>query len=150
MLKCFIQKSFIGFILATLAFSPLLANPDYLIEDQPLVIEKCIQFEQKGILKQTKNGYLYLDISNDFIGEVLPLIEVQGKIIPPSYYKSKKGIGAHISVMHKDEQILNEIWEIKELGQLSRDQDVTLLCHCIGVDKHCHRFVIRALVEKGN
>jgi uncharacterized protein YeaO (DUF488 family) len=40
--------------------------------------------------------------------------------------------------------------EIKELGQLSQDQDVTLLCHCIGADKHCHRFVIRELVEKGN
>lgn len=40
--------------------------------------------------------------------------------------------------------------EIKELGQLSRNQDVTLLCHCIGKDKHCHRFVIHELVEKGN
>ena len=40
--------------------------------------------------------------------------------------------------------------EIQELGQLSRDQDVTLLCHCIDLDKHCHRFLISELVEKGN
>jgi uncharacterized protein YeaO (DUF488 family) len=40
--------------------------------------------------------------------------------------------------------------EIKELGRLSKDQNVTLLCHCIGKDKHCHRFVISGLVEKGN
>ena len=38
--------------------------------------------------------------------------------------------------------------EIKELKQLSKDQDVTLLCHCVGMDKHCHRFVISELVEK--
>ena len=40
--------------------------------------------------------------------------------------------------------------EIKELKQLSKDQDVTLLCHCVGMDKHCHRFVISELVEKGS
>jgi uncharacterized protein YeaO (DUF488 family) len=40
--------------------------------------------------------------------------------------------------------------EIKELGQMSRDQDVTLLCHCIGMDKHCHRFIIQELVEREN
>lgn len=40
--------------------------------------------------------------------------------------------------------------EIKELGQVSRDQDVTLLCHCIGMDKHCHRFIIQELVEREN
>jgi len=40
--------------------------------------------------------------------------------------------------------------EIKELRQMSRDQDVTLLCHCIGMDKHCHRFIIQELVEREN
>ena len=40
--------------------------------------------------------------------------------------------------------------EIQELGQMSRDQDVTLLCHCIGRDKHCHRFAINKLIAKGN
>jgi uncharacterized protein YeaO (DUF488 family) len=40
--------------------------------------------------------------------------------------------------------------EIKELGQMSRDQVVTLLCHCIGMDKDCHRFIIQELVEREN
>ena len=40
--------------------------------------------------------------------------------------------------------------EIKELGRLGRNQDVTLLCHCIGKDKHCHRFIVAELVKKGN
>ena len=43
--------------------------------------------------------------------------KTRGKIVPPRHYTSKKGIGAHISVMYENEQILNEIWEIKELGQ---------------------------------
>jgi hypothetical protein len=93
------------------------AEQDYQIEFQPQVIEKVIQFEQKGILKQKDNGYLYVEVSKDFIAQVLPLIEVPGRIVPPRHYTSKKGIGAHISVMYENERIMNEIWEIKELGQ---------------------------------
>lgn len=89
---------------------------DYHVELQPVVIEKTIQIEQKGILKQKDNGYLYLEVSDDFISEILPLIVAPGKIVPPHHYTSKKGIGAHISVMYESEQIAHEIWEIEELG----------------------------------
>ena len=117
MLKSFIQKLFVFVILTTSLFSPAFAAEDYLVENQPQVIEKVVQFVQKGILKQKDNGYLYVEVSKDFIAEALPLIDAQGKIVPPRHYTSKKGIGAHISVMYENEQILNEIWEIKELGQ---------------------------------
>jgi len=117
MLKRFIQKIFAVAILATSLTSPAFADIDYQIEFQPQVIEKVIQFEQKGILKQKDNGYLYVEVSRDFIAQVLPLIGAPGKLVPPRHYTSKKGIGAHISVMYENEQILNEIWEIKELGQ---------------------------------
>lgn len=117
MLRSFIYKFLTLAILATSLSSPVFAVQDYQIESQPQVIEKVVQIEQKGILKQKDNGYLYLEVSNDFIGEVLPLIDAPGKIVPPRHYTSKKGIGAHISVMYENEQILNEIWEIKELGQ---------------------------------
>ena len=117
MLKSFIQKFFVTVILTTSLFTPLFAAVDYQVENQPQVIEKVVQFEQKGILKQKDNGYLYVEVSKDFIAEALPLIDAQGKIVPPRHYTSKKGIGAHISVMYENEQILNEIWEIKELGQ---------------------------------
>jgi hypothetical protein len=113
-------KKIIQRIVLVITFSifalPLLAG-DYQIEDQPLVLEKVIQLEQKGILKQKENGYLYLDVSNDYIREALPLLEIPGKIVPPSHFSTKKGIGAHISVMYETEQIVNDIWEIKELGQ---------------------------------
>ncbi len=117
MLKSFIQKLFILVVLTISLVSPTYAVVDYQVEHQPQIIEKVVQFEQKGILKQKDNGYLYVEVSRDFIAESLPLIDAQGKIVPPRHYTSKKGIGAHISVMYENEQILNEIWEIKELGQ---------------------------------
>lgn len=117
MLKSFIQKFFVIVVLTTSLFSPAFAAEDYQIENQPQVIETVVQIQQKGILKQKDNGYLYVEVSKDFIAEALPLIDAPGKIVPPRHYTSKKGIGAHISVMYENEQILNEIWEIKELGQ---------------------------------
>lgn len=117
MLKSFLKKFFVIVILTTSLVSQAFAKDDYQVENQPQVIEKVVQFEQTGILKQKDNGYLYVEVSRDFIAEALPLIDAQGKIVPPKHYTSKKGIGAHISVMYEDEQILNEIWEIKELGQ---------------------------------
>lgn len=117
MLKSFIQKFLATVIMTTSLSLPVFAAEDYHIEDQPHVIEAVVQIQQKGILKQKDNGYLYLDVSNDFIGHALPLIDALGRLEPPRHYVSKKGIGAHISVMYENEQILNEIWEIKELGQ---------------------------------
>jgi hypothetical protein len=117
MLRSFIQKSIAIVILTTTLSLSLFAADDFQVEYQPQVIETVVQIPQKGILKQKDNGYLYLEVSKDFIAEVLPLIDVPGKIVPPRHYTSKKGIGAHISVMYENEQILNEIWEINELGQ---------------------------------
>ena len=116
MLKSFIQKFFVIVILTSSFFSPAFAA-DYQVENQPQILETVTQIQQKGILKQKDNGYLYVEVSRDFIAEALPLIDAPGKIVPPRHYTSKKGIGAHISVMYENEQILNEIWEIKELGQ---------------------------------
>jgi hypothetical protein len=117
MLKNAIQKFFVITLLATSLIAPVFAANDFQVEDRPEMIEAAAQFPQKGILKQKDNGYLYLEVSKNFIAELLPLINSPGKIVPPNHYTSKKGIGAHISVMYENEQILNEIWEIKELGQ---------------------------------
>lgn len=117
MLKRFIQSLVIIVILTSSLIAPAFAADDYQVESQPQVIEKVALFDLKGILKQKANGYLYVEVSRDFIAEALPLIDAPGKIVPPRHYTSKKGIGAHISVMYEDEQISNEIWEIQELGQ---------------------------------
>lgn len=95
----------------------LLAKVDYQVEDQPKVIEATISLDHLGILKQKDNGYLYVEVPNEYISALLPLIDCQGRIVPPSHYTSKKGIGAHISVMYENERIDNEIWNIDELGE---------------------------------
>lgn len=117
MLKVFVRKLIVIAALATAIFSCELFAGDYKIEFQPVVTERAAMIEHKGVLKQKSNGYLYLEVSNDFIGEILPLIIAPGTIVPPHHYTTKTGIGAHISVMYEDEQINNDIWEIAELGQ---------------------------------
>jgi hypothetical protein len=109
----YLMTALVAVFSATAAFSAV----DYKIENQPNVIEKALQLEHKGILKQKPNGYLYVEVSKDFIAQILPLIEAPGKLDPPKHYKSKKGIGAHISVMYENERIENEIWNLPELGQ---------------------------------
>lgn len=116
MFKGFIHKSFVIIILQ-LKFFNLAFSSDYQIECQPLVIEKIASLPQKGILKQKENGYLYIDVCDEYITEALSVLEAPGKILPPGNYRNKNGIGAHISVMYETEQIIHEIWDIKELGQ---------------------------------
>lgn len=117
MIKNFIQKVFIAALMAASFCSFAYTANEFHVEDQPAAIEQVVQIEQKGILKQKPNGYLYIDVSNDYISKVLPMIDVPGKIVPLRCYENQKGIGAHISVMYEKEQIENEIWEIAELGQ---------------------------------
>lgn len=117
MLNSFIRKFLFIIVLTTSLSSPIFAVDDFQVEYQPQVIEKVIQFEKKSILKQKANGYLYVEVSRDFIAEALPLIDAPGKIVHPSHYTSKKGIGAHISIIYENELIEHEIWEIDELGQ---------------------------------
>jgi hypothetical protein len=116
MLKNIIHKFL---LIATLAFSfnSFLYAGDFCVEDQPQVLEQVLQITPKGTLKQKDNGYLYVEVAGDFIAQALALIDAPGKLVPPRHYTSKKGIGAHISVMYENEQIENEIWEIAELGQ---------------------------------
>ncbi len=104
-------------LLSVLISSSAYCAVDYVVEDQPFILEKVAEFTAKGVLKQKPNGYLYVEVAREYIADILPLIDAKGKIVPPRHYSSKKGIGAHISVMYENEQIENEIWEIAELGK---------------------------------
>jgi len=37
--------------------------------------------------------------------------------------------------------------KIQELRQLSKNKDVTMLCHCYNVGDHCHRYLIRDIIK---
>ena len=72
----------------------------------------------KGILQQTNEGYIYLKIDDQFIYSLFPLLQIKGKTLPP-YFSEPYNIGAHISVIYKEEfQKSFEILKIEELGTL--------------------------------
>lgn len=96
----------------------LLANVDYQVENQPKVIEATASLDHHGVLKQKDNGYLYVEVPNEYISVLLPMIDCEGRIVPPRHYTSKKGIGAHVSVMYENERIDHEIWNVDEMGEV--------------------------------
>ena len=58
-------------------------------------------FPSSGVLKNT-NGFVYLDISDRFIHELVPLIQESGFETPP-YFGKESLAGAHISVIFPEE-----------------------------------------------
>jgi hypothetical protein len=75
----------------------------------------------RGKLKQTDDGFVYLDISNNFIHGFFPLLEEEEGIEKPPYFSKNKtcqGLGAHVSVISPDElEEFDEQPKIKELGE---------------------------------
>ncbi|MFZ0564627.1 MAG: hypothetical protein WAM28_00290 [Chlamydiales bacterium] len=113
-MKINLKKLILSFLLVPCA---LFAKNGGQVEDQPQVLEKAMSLDAFGALKEKRNGYLYLDLPNEYISELLPLINCPGQMIPPPHFESKQGIGAHISVIDTDERIKHDIWEIDEIGQ---------------------------------
>lgn len=113
-IQCFLLLA----VFSTSFFTTLDARIDYEVEAQAQVLEQAATIEHRGVLKSKANGFVYLDVSNEFIASLLPLIEAPGRLDPPADYKSKKGIGAHISVIYEDERLKNDIWEMSELSQM--------------------------------
>ena len=71
----------------------------------------------KGLLKKTRDNFVYLDISNDVINGFVSILDHEGVDKPPYNIKSFNSVGAHISVIGTDEYNDHEIKEIKEIGQ---------------------------------
>lgn len=74
--------------------------------DIPLLLEKSLQLKQKDRLAISQDGLLYLDITDDFIHDLFPLLENKyQEIVKPDYFTGNS-IGAHISVVYPDEKYL--------------------------------------------
>lgn len=105
-----LKNYFLYLSLFLLSLSPLAGKEDFRIEEQPLALEATAKLPHTGVLKQKENGFVYLDVSNGFIDEVVPLLEIPGKLSQrPTALKS---MGAHISVFNEKEGIVPQ-----ELGQ---------------------------------
>jgi hypothetical protein len=119
----YLKKVFLTLAFTLSIFTGLHAADDFIIEETPVAIEIAAALPHSGELKQKDNGYVYVDVSNDFINLLFPIIEQHikeehpdAKVVPPPFL-SKKGIGAHISVMYETDIVKNDIWNIPELGK---------------------------------
>jgi len=76
---------------------------------------RLVSVPLKGILKQTDDGFVYLDISNNVINGFFTLIDEEEISKPPYDLGKYNGLGAHISVMSQDE--FDEPTDITEVGK---------------------------------
>jgi hypothetical protein len=90
---------------------------DYAVsgENVKIAAGKLSEVKLKGVLKQTKEGFVYIKLSNDVIHGLFTLIDEEGIEEPP--YFGKGEIGAHISVISDEEAEEKEIEKIDELGE---------------------------------
>lgn len=112
------KMSLTSLSLLLLTFSSLFGS-DHKVENQPIAIEEAIAIPSQGILKQKANGFVYLDVPNEFITTVIPSLEHEGKL--RARPTASRSMGAHISVFHEKENITPEelgstfSFEVKEV-----------------------------------
>ena len=68
-----------------------------------------------GILKDS-SGFIYVDIDDAYIHELIPFIQKAGFVEPP-YFGSEELVGAHITVVYPDEVKKYEIGVMEECGK---------------------------------
>lgn len=71
----------------------------------------------KGTLCQNSQGYVYLDVDNQFILGLLPYLIAQGLSRPPYFNLFSSPMGAHIPVIPAREMTFKDVGPIKELGR---------------------------------
>lgn len=82
------------------------AIQDYKIDEkQTHVLEIARSLPAIGVLKQKPNGYVYLDISNEYITKIFPNLILDGFLRPTDSFGSEEG--AHISVISDKEESAN-------------------------------------------
>lgn len=114
-----IIKFFTYLSIIFLTISPLSGKEDFRIEIQPVAFDEIMNLPHQGVLKQKENGFVYLDVSNEFITAVVPLLDHEGIIRQRP--TSTRSMGAHISVFHEGEGIVPQelnksfSFEVKEI-----------------------------------
>lgn len=91
--------------------------------DNPKLLEAAKHLSTKGKLARLGNNFVYLDIDNDYINHLFPLLQNQ-LFKKPSYF-CEKSVGAHISIIYPEEN--------REVDKADWNQE--------------HRFIVKGLVE---
>jgi len=82
--------------------------------DNPALIKLAAKLPTIGTLAITNQHLVYLDIVDDYIHQLFPLLENKNNLIVKPDYFNKYLIGAHISVIYPEEnKLINPI----ELGK---------------------------------
>jgi hypothetical protein len=71
------------------------------IEDSQVLSYVEENLPHEGVLKQTKEGFLYIELPKEYILETLALID-KPNVCPPPYFDTEK-VGAHITVATAEE-----------------------------------------------
>jgi hypothetical protein len=105
-------------VISAFLTTPLIARiyqeavSDYQVDHkQVYVLEIAKSLPNKGVLKKKANGYVYLDISNDYIFKIFPHLILDGHLRPTQSFGSEEG--AHITVITDQENCPVE----EEIGQ---------------------------------
>lgn len=94
----------LSFLLSASLYADCKKIRDYIFENLP----------EYGTLVQDDRGFVYVDLPNDYIYKLNPLIAEKGFELPPYFGPGLHG--AHISVIYAGEATENNI-KIKEAGQ---------------------------------
>lgn len=90
---------------------------------------------QIGVLKEDKEGFVYLKVDDGYINQLFPKLANSEYAIPP-YFRRPDSPGAHISVFIVGER--HRTGEIKELGQKYSFQ----ISHLASVPPRTHKFIV--------
>lgn len=110
------MRSFCSFLLGIflLAFT-LSANENVPVANQKEIIEHVQKnLPLQGVLRQAPSGFVYLDVDDAYIFELIPYIAGEMIDIPPYF---DDGVGAHITVITQEELFAKELFRIDELGE---------------------------------
>ncbi len=94
---------------------PMASKGDFVTVLNEEMLATAIKVDAIGQLRLKNNGFVYLDVENDFIKSITPFLEIKGDFAPLSI--KGKAMGAHISVLHENETITNEIWTLQNAGE---------------------------------
>jgi hypothetical protein len=89
--------------------APLILTPI----QEPKLMAITANIPSQGMLHQTETGYVYLKVDDRFIHRIFPLLKTTQKKLPP-YFAEPYNIGAHISVIYKEE--IKKLQPIAEIG----------------------------------
>jgi hypothetical protein len=69
----------------------------------PNIMNSIDLLPKSGVIKSTENGYIYVDIDDEFIHKLFPLLSLDHIQMPDYFSEEKNYIGAHISLVYPEE-----------------------------------------------